>query len=227
VNDDGIESELLLPFQRQLEQNAVVNVIVPSLDRSLVSHSVRYNQVIILEQVDKFIHTIDSYPADCVIAGLSYDIFPSFDLIVSGINLGVNLGYDWVYSGTVAAAREGAINQYMSIAISCEGWSNIGLKRLLVTAEKSLYEALKIAKRFKTPVYASINIPDRPIGDIKLLKEVIPNRDLYNLQCNANPIAANLTELTLTGTRKPLTTSRDDIYWFNQGWVTVSFFEIN
>lgn len=121
TNDDGIDAvgiRLLADFARDL---GTVTVIAPKTEQSGMSHAIDFTRPIEIKQVD-FPHgitaySLDSTPADCVrFAALG--LHQRYDLVLSGINCGVNVGVDLVYSGTVGAVFEAARLGMRSIAFS-------------------------------------------------------------------------------------------------------------
>jgi len=122
TNDDGITSPGLLLFAAALRKAGhKVFVLAPSADRSGVSHSITFlkgpNKIV---RVDNDTWSCDGTPVDCVIIGLMGGLpeCMPLDAVVSGINRGANLGTDLVYSGTAAAARQGALCNIPSLALS-------------------------------------------------------------------------------------------------------------
>jgi 5'-nucleotidase len=122
TNDDGITSPGLLMFAAALrEAGHKVFVLAPAADRSGVSHSITFlNGPNRLIHVDEDAWSCDGTPVDCVVIGLMGGLPESapLDAIISGINRGANLGTDIVYSGTAAAARQGALCNIPSLALS-------------------------------------------------------------------------------------------------------------
>jgi len=122
TNDDGINSPGLLPLAAALRKAGhKVFVLAPSADRSGVSHSITFlNGPIKIVRVDNDTWCCDGTPVDCVVIGLMGGLpeCMPLDAIVSGINCGANLGTDLVYSGTAAAARQGALCNIPSLALS-------------------------------------------------------------------------------------------------------------
>ena len=93
--------------------------IAPDQQRSGCSHALNFHGPVTLIQIsERSFKLKDAYPADCANVGFHAGGFPSFDLIISGINHGPNLGDDVHYSGTVAAARQGAIHHIRAVALS-------------------------------------------------------------------------------------------------------------
>lgn len=127
TNDDGIYAPGLHAAWNALKTIGEVFVCVPDRPRSACSHSVtlhkplRANKV---ETLDGIAHTSNGTPADCVPLAMLQLMDVKPDLVVSGINLGPNLGDDVHYSGTVAGAMEGLLNGVPSLAISLADWSN-------------------------------------------------------------------------------------------------------
>ena len=124
TNDDSITSEVLLPLAKWAKQFGEVTVVVPRYEQSGKSHCIEIHKVFEVKQVpfddpDIKAYTVDSSPADCVryaIEGMKL----SFDFVISGINRGLNLGIDMLYSGTVGAVFEAACFGLPAVALSTE-----------------------------------------------------------------------------------------------------------
>jgi 5'-nucleotidase len=118
-NDDGVHAEGLRSLHAVLAAFADVVVVAPLQEQSANSHSLTLARPLRHRVIDGF-HAVDGTPADCIYVALYGKRFLTRkpDAIVSGINHGYNLGSDTFYSGTVAAAREGALRGVPSIAFS-------------------------------------------------------------------------------------------------------------
>ena len=120
TNDDGIESPCLLPLAKWAQQFGEVTIVAPKVEQSAKSHGIEIRQafeVKKLESDDIETYTVDSTPADCVrfaVLGLG----KQFDLVLSGINRGLNLGLDIMYSGTISAVMEADAMGIPAIALS-------------------------------------------------------------------------------------------------------------
>ena len=121
TNDDGVAAPQLLPLIRQCRSFGEVTVVVPKFEQSAKSHSIEIRNAFEIRQVELepgiIVWTVDSTPADCVrfaVSGLKMH----FDLVISGINRGYNLGKDTMYSGTLAAATEAVTKGMRAIALS-------------------------------------------------------------------------------------------------------------
>ncbi|MCZ4282625.1 5'/3'-nucleotidase SurE [Kiloniella laminariae] len=119
-NDDGIHAEglaVLEEIARTLSDN--VWVVAPEVEQSAASHSLTLRRPLRERKLGDQRYSIDGTPTDCVLMAIKYlmqDKQP--DLVLSGVNIGANLGEDVIYSGTVAAAMEGAILGVRSVAFS-------------------------------------------------------------------------------------------------------------
>jgi len=126
VNDDGIHAPGLRAIRDALLELGDVQVAAPLVEQSGVSHRITYLHPIIVKEVQNpdgshFGWAVDGSPADCVKLGVMELCTGGWpDLIVSGINSGANVGINTLYSGTVAAAIEGALFGITSIAVSLQ-----------------------------------------------------------------------------------------------------------
>lgn len=120
TNDDSISAEQLMPLAKYCRKLGEVTVAVPKYEQSAKSHGINIHhpfEVTKHTDDDITVFTVDSTPADCVrFAVLGLEL--KFDLIISGINRGFNMGTDMLYSGTVSAVREAGILGIPAIALS-------------------------------------------------------------------------------------------------------------
>ncbi len=121
TNDDSVSAAQLLPLIRWCQKLGEVTVVVPEYEQSGKSHGIQLLQAFKAETrmlaEDVQVWTVDSTPADCVrfaVMGLKL----SFDLVISGVNRGCNMGLDVMYSGTVAAIFEAAALGIPAVAFS-------------------------------------------------------------------------------------------------------------
>jgi 5'-nucleotidase len=121
ANDDGFRAQGLNLLRAALLPHADVIVCAPDNEQSASSHSLSLHRPLRLSEHGEGIFSIDGTPADCVYTAFfaGTRILPRRpDLVLSGLNHGANLGDDVFYSGTVAAAREGALRGVPALALS-------------------------------------------------------------------------------------------------------------
>jgi hypothetical protein len=125
TNDNGIEDVKIVELARAFSRIAETYVVAPLEDRSGSTHYLTATQKGSLKverrQIGKDIqaYAVDGFPADCVVlalTGIMKDNPP--DLVISGINGGPNLGIDWLFSGTIGAARVASFAGFPSLAVS-------------------------------------------------------------------------------------------------------------
>ena len=123
TNDDGINASGLEVAESIAKKLATkkgrVVTVAPAVDQSGVGHSISYLRPSLILKHSDDRYSVEGSPADCVLAGI-YHVMQDYrpDLIISGVNNGHNIAEDIVYSGTVGAAMEGALQGIKSIAIS-------------------------------------------------------------------------------------------------------------
>ncbi len=125
TNDDGVFAPGLRALRKELSRFGKVTVVAPALEQSGVGHSISILDPLVVKTVDEedgstLGFSIEGSPADCVKLAVLELMDRPPDLIVSGINSGANAGINVLYSGTVAAAIEGAFFKITSVAVSLE-----------------------------------------------------------------------------------------------------------
>lgn len=170
TNDDGIDVHGLTILVEALAQHADVYVVAPKEQQSGKSHSITFMREVTPEERDVkgavAAWVLDGTPADCVMWAIDYlrdelDIVPDF--VISGINLGYNSGLAAYYSGTIAGAREGAINNIRSIALSAGNHEARHFDYMLGL----LPQLMEMSGRISPRTILNVNAPDLPSWDIK------------------------------------------------------------
>ncbi|MFQ5846436.1 MAG: 5'/3'-nucleotidase SurE [Candidatus Methylomirabilales bacterium] len=118
TNDDGIHSPGLKTVAEALKEIGELYVIAPDRERSAAGHSLTLHKPLRATEVAPCWYVVDGTPTDCVTLGVMGMLKEKPHLVVSGINLGANLGDDITYSGTVSAAVEGTLLGIPAFAIS-------------------------------------------------------------------------------------------------------------
>src|ERR1044071_347989 len=117
-NDDGVHAPGLAALADQVEAFADVVVVAPERQRSAASHAITLHKPLRLTEVRARRYSLSGTPVGCVYLGILKLVDRLPDVVVSGVNDGWNLGSDVFYSGTVAAAVEGALRGAAGIACS-------------------------------------------------------------------------------------------------------------
>lgn len=163
VNDDGVQAGQLPALIQWCRSLGEVTVFVPKYEQSGKSHGFEIKRPIEVKKMelapDLTVWTVDSTPADCVrmaVLGLN----KTFDLVISGVNRGFNLGADTMYSGTVAAASEAV---------------NLGMKAVALSTPFDYYDHatdhldqvldfFRAHRLLEQHDFYNVNIPARPRG---------------------------------------------------------------
>ena len=161
TNDDGIHAAQLLPLIRWCRKIGDVTTVVPKVEQSGKSHGIEIHKPFEAKQIEPepgvTVWAVDSTPADCVrfaVLGLKLE----FDLVISGINRGLNIGADMMYSGTVGAACEAV---------------NLGLKAVALSTPPQYYDR-------------AIGHLDR-IWDFVQSRDLLALNSIYNINIPADP----------------------------------------
>ena len=169
TNDDGIYSEGIYAIYSQLKKLGEVDVVAPDSQKSAVSHTITLAHPIFCRKVDRkgsfFGYGISGTPADCVKFALNIICEERPDLIVSGINLGPNDGASVHYSGTVAGAREGALNHIPSVAVSLGTFVNPKFDVAAQCATRVIKQVIKT--KLPKGTFLNINVPSQALSRIK------------------------------------------------------------
>ena len=164
-NDDGYLAEGINVLAKRLEKKHQVTIFAPSENKSASSSSLTIDRPLKPKKISESIFTIDGTPSDSSHFALCGYFKDDFDLVISGINFGPNLGDDVIYSGTVAAAIEGRFVGFPSIAISLASWDGLNFESAAKVAEV-VVENVEFFK-LSTNTVLNINVPDIPYKEIK------------------------------------------------------------
>ena len=165
-NDDGHASPGIRAMRDALARLCDVVVLAPEAEQSASSHALSLSRPLRLRLVEPGIFALDGTPADCVYVALHSGtrVLPRRpDFVVSGINHGMNLGQDAFYSGTVAAAREGALRGIPAVAASAHASADLAAVAQLCTR---LTMELARARYARAPL-VNLNVPPRWNGQVR------------------------------------------------------------
>ena len=177
TNDDGYDAENIKSLSKELSKNHEVWIVAPKHNCSGMSAAISYLNEIEVTKLDDKIYAVDGTPADCSYLGLLSIVDFEFDIVISGINHGANIGNDVLYSGTVGAAIGGRNLKYPPIAISVASYN---AKDINFISKKSveLIEKLISINAFVGKVI-NINFPDIDQSEFKgVLATGLSKRDV-------------------------------------------------
>jgi 5'-nucleotidase len=159
-NDDGYLAPGLAALAAALQSLGEVIVIAPERNRSGASNSLTLDRPLHLRKAANGFFYVNGTPTDCVHLAVTGALDFQPDIVVSGINLGANMGDDTIYSGTVAAATEGYLLGLPSIAVSLASFAGRHFETAAEVARQNVERFLRAP--FKEPVLLNINVPDVP-----------------------------------------------------------------
>lgn len=164
TNDDGIYAPGILALREALSRRWETVVIAPDREQSAASHALTLHQPLRVQKIAEGRYAVEGTPTDCVMLGMHGLLDRKPTLVVSGINLGSNLGDDVIYSGTVAAAVEGTLLGCLSIAISLAGGSGdeSDFEQAAMVACEIVSGAVK--GRLDGDFLLNVNVPAGPPG---------------------------------------------------------------
>ena len=157
-NDDGYFSPGIALLAERLAALGEVTVVAPERDRSGASNSLTLDRPLAVRRAANGFYFVNGTPTDCVhlaVTGM-LDFLP--DLVVSGVNLGANMGDDTIYSGTVAAATEGFLLGIPSLAVSLASKEG----RHMASADGVAFDLASRLGRlpFGQALLLNVNVPD-------------------------------------------------------------------
>ncbi|HEY5892104.1 MAG TPA: 5'/3'-nucleotidase SurE [Chthoniobacterales bacterium] len=161
-NDDGIFSPGLVALARIASRVGDVRIVAPDVEQSSMGHAITASRPLDYRKsrVDNFeAYRVNGTPADCVALGAHH--WERVDVVLSGINLGLNLGNSCWHSGTLAAAKQAALLGLRGIAISAPPVEDGDYEELEPSLERVLHLLLEVEKAM---CLVNVNLPTRPKG---------------------------------------------------------------
>ena len=164
-NDDGVYAHGIEILANELGKIAEVTVIAPDRDRSGASNSLSIAIPVRLQPLPNGYISVSGTPTDCVHVALTGFVKEKFDMVVSGINVGPNLGDDVLYSGTVAAAIEGRMLGMPAIAVSLASKGHAENYHSAATIARYLVEQVQ-SDPLPAATILNVNVPDLPLAQL-------------------------------------------------------------
>ena len=168
TNDDGYLAPGLGVLAEAARSLGEVHVVAPDREQSATSHSLTMHLPLRTREVGERVHYVTGTPTDCVMLAVEAPLLPRRpDFVLSGVNHGMNMGEDVLYSGTVSAAMEATILGIPAVAVSYAGRGDI--KHLASYGDLLRTLLPQIVKRdgFPPETLLNINLPPIPASEVK------------------------------------------------------------
>ncbi len=225
TNDDSIFSKGIRSLINAVKSIGDVVVVAPDSPQSGMGHAITINDPLRLDKTD-FLEDIEAYscsgtPVDCVKLGISEVMHRKPDLIVSGINHGANTATNVLYSGTMSAAIEGAMEGIPSIGFSLDSFDSqadfsVAMKIVEIVVRETLENGIPEGNCL------NVNIPDVSADDIVGIKVCRQANAYWEDRFDQRLDQHNRTYYWLTGDFKDQKEQTDtDVYWISKGYATI------
>ncbi len=169
TNDDGIHAPGLMALHQELNGDFDLDIVAPESEMSAVGHAITLTSPLRVQTVHKngafFGYGVTGTPADCVKIAIQELLKTTPDMVLSGINLGANVGVNVLYSGTVSAATEGAFFGIGSAAISLNTRQNPDFRFAARFSREIIRYVLE--QGLKAGTALNVNIPAVPADMIR------------------------------------------------------------
>lgn len=170
-NDDGFRSRGIRCLRDALARHAeVVTIVAPDRNRSGASNSLTLDVPLRVFEAEEGVYFVAGTPTDCVHLAISGLFDHEYDMVVSGVNDGPNLGDDVLYSGTVAAAIEGRFLGLPTIAVSLCTYPESGRHFETGAEVAAMLVGQLLRKPLERALILNVNVPDRPLSAIRGFK---------------------------------------------------------
>lgn len=226
TNDDGVFAPGLATLARHIIEKTDhrLSIIAPEVEQSGKSRAITLFRSMALKHVQiptlmTPTFSVDGTPADCVRVGLRY-LLEDVDLVLSGINYGVNVGGDVPYSGTVSAALEAARLEKPAIALSAQ---ISGRQAFFDTAAEVLLQLLDILPEdfYHSRTVLSVNTPARPHADLVGLKVINCDAHITD-EYEWVGTAGDVEYIRICNRYPEQLTVETDLHYVRQGYATLS-----
>jgi 5'-nucleotidase len=171
TNDDGIYAPGLMALYRELQRLGDVKVVAPESEQSAVGHAISLTTPLRVKEValDGGVQgwAVSGTPADCVKIALAELLPEAPEMVVSGINLGPNVGINVLYSGTVSAATEAAILGIKGVALSLNSYDKNADFATAALLARELLARLQDWEHWSNGICLNVNLPALPRERVK------------------------------------------------------------
>ena len=225
-NDDGYFAPGLAQLATSLVGLGDITVVAPERNRSGASNSLTLDVPLHLRRAANGYMYVSGTPTDCVHLAVTGVLDHQPDMVVSGINLGANMGDDTIYSGTVAAATEGYLLGVPSIAISLGSFEG----RHFETAGRVARELVQrfTDTPFAEPILLNVNVPDVPYDELRGIQVTRLGRR-HKAEPAVKSVSPRGETLYWIGAAGPAADAGEgtDFHAVEHGWVSVTPLQID
>jgi len=225
-NDDGYFAPGLAQLATSLADLGEIMVVAPELNRSGASNSLTLDRPMHLRRASNGYMYVSGTPSDCVHLAVTGVLDHQPDMVVSGINLGANMGDDTIYSGTVAAATEGYLLGVPSISISLGSFEG----RHFATAGRVARELVQRFSDtpFAEPILLNVNVPDVPYEELRGIQVTRLGRR-HKAEPAVKSVSPRGETLYWIGAAGPAADAGEgtDFHAVEHGWVSVTPLQID
>ena len=171
TNDDGIHARGLFTLQEAFSEKGDCLIVAPEMERSAAGHAITLSRPLMIREARKngefYGYAVAGTPADSVKIGLREIAGGPVDLVVSGINLGANVGINVLYSGTVSAATEGSILGVPAMAVSLDSRSHEADYAAAAQTAAAVADYILENRSLLTGIALNVNVPNLPSEKIR------------------------------------------------------------
>lgn len=231
VNDDGIHAEGINKLAMELEKEHQVIIVAPDDERSAQSHALTLRKPLVvkevkLEGINSKAYSVSGTPADCVRIAIDKLLEGPVDMVISGINKGLNVGMDVLYSGTVSAAIEANLYGIPSMALSAQ-WSEGNVNyEVAIKYGKIILDKMK-DELLKNKMIISINTPYLDEDKVKGIKVCKVGGIVYDYYLVEEGEIKGQTTFKAGGRERKNPEEGTDRFYVAQGYVTITPLQYN
>lgn len=225
TNDDGVFAPGLLALIKGLKDEHDLTIVAPKIEQSGKSRAITLYQAISMQEVlirdaQMKAYAIDGTPSDCVRIGLKHLLKYNVDLVISGVNHGVNTANDVPYSGTVSAALEALIYGIPAIALSSVRKGIYANYEIAVQEVKNLIKVLP-ESFYHSNYMLNINTPFCETDEVRGRVVLKNTRNLTDEYEEVGSIG-DVTYLQITNRYPKIVEKTRDLYYLRENYITIS-----
>ncbi|HHV46619.1 MAG TPA: 5'/3'-nucleotidase SurE [Tissierellia bacterium] len=231
VNDDGIHAKGINKLAMELEKEHEVIIVAPDDERSAQSQALTLRKPLFVEEVSlegikSKAYSVSGTPADCVRVAMAKLLDKPVDMVISGINKGLNVGMDVLYSGTISAAIEANLYRIPSIALSAQWVDGNVNYETAIRYGKLIMDKMK-DELLKNKMIISINTPYLDEDRIKGIKVCKIGGIVYDYYLMEDGEIKGQSIFKAEGRERREPEEGTDRFYIAQGYVTITPLQYN